>query len=114
MNHYRKDVLEFTQDLRTNSLLAKFRAALSSNGFPADEVLLAGYLENEEGIVVGAIVSKDSVVHEFEYDHETKKLNRFSKVKPSSIETYIDAIHVAVEFFDELFAKLRVPKKGGK
>ena len=113
-NQFRKDVLEFTQDLRTNRLLAKLRAAFSSKGFPADELLLAGYLENEDGIAVGAIVSKHGVVHEFECDHEANKLNRFRKVKPSSIETYIDAIHVAVEFFDELFGQLQVRKKGAK
>ncbi len=105
---FQKDVVEFTRDLRDNKLLGPLRSAFKDKGFPADEVLCAGYLENEEGVAVGAIVTESGVVHKFEHHAGENKFQRFSRVRDlSTIDTYIDAIHVAVEFREELFSQVR-------
>ena len=112
--HFQKDVVENTRDLRTHKGLTKLRAALEARNVPAGEVLCAGYLESEAGAAVGAVVSKDGTVHEFEFDHDSNELVQFKKVKPGAVETYIDAIHVAIEFRDILFSQLQVSQKNAK
>ena len=109
--YFRRDVVDYTLELRTNRFLRNLREALAEKRFPVDEVLCAGYLENDEGIAVGAIVCPKGFVREFEFDHNTNKLNRFKKVTPRSIETYITAIPVAIEFRDELFRQIQASGK---
>ena len=95
----RKDVEKYTHQLRTNPLLEDLRQALGKHGFAAEEILLAGYLENEEGVAVGAIVSSDKKVYEFEHhDSQGTVLARFDEVSdPQSISSYIYAVNVALE-----------------
>lgn len=99
---FRQDVEEHTHELRTNPYLADLRTALKERGFPAEEVLLAGYLENE-GVAVGAIVTADQKVFEFEHDEtQGATLARFEQIDdPESIATYITAIGVAIEMMGE-------------
>lgn len=100
----RNDVEEYTRELRTNPLLDDLRTALENRGFDADSILMAGYLENEEGVAVGAIVSADQKVYEFEHhDSQGAVLERFDEIDdPESVSTYIYAVMVAVEMAGDL------------
>jgi len=107
IKHYLIDIENNTKNLREKPWFKQLRAALKMKGFSVGEVLLAGYLEDEEGVAVGAIVCKNKNVYEFKFTDEMKAITHFERVsRLESIETYISAIHVAVDCSDELFKKL--------
>jgi hypothetical protein len=65
----RQDVKELTALLRDDPVLEGLREALRANGFEPNEVLLAGFMEDEEENEYGAFVTPAGGV--FEYERRT-------------------------------------------
>lgn len=63
-----QEVDELTEMLRSDPSWEDLRKALSMRGFAADEVLLAGFMEDEENGEYGAIVTRSGQVYEYERD----------------------------------------------
>ena len=79
-----QEVQELTGMLRADPAWENLRQALTVKGFAAAEVLLAGFMEDEEGGEYGAIVTKSGEVYEYERDTRPNALidfKRFNRVE---------------------------------
>ena len=78
-----QEVEELTDLLRNSPNFKDLRSALIQKKFDVNELLLAGFMENEEDGEWGAIVTKSGEVHEYERSTSRKaggKFKKFSRV----------------------------------
>ena len=94
--NYLADVVEITNDFRSNPLLEGLRSAFAVKGYKARDLIMAGYLENEEGVVVGAILDKEKTAFEFEFSNESGQFVAIDLVDDlESVRSYLPALAVA-------------------
>ncbi len=82
-----QEVDELTEMLRNDASWEGLRNALAMRGFAADEVLLAGFMEDEADGEYGAIVTRSGQVYEYERDtgrNAPAGFTRFERVVDAS------------------------------
>ena len=96
----RQEVKELTDLLRTDPVLEALRHSIRSKGFHVEQMMLAGFVEDEEEHESGALVTGDGRV--FLYERETKldSVGFVSFDEPTDVSTAIrlyPAVRVALE-----------------
>lgn len=74
----KQEVEELTELLRNDPNWSDLRKALSGKNLKPDNVLLAGFIEDEEENEFGAIITQDGKVYEYERNTSDEN-NEFSK-----------------------------------
>jgi hypothetical protein len=72
-NLYRQEIEELTDFVRHDEGWLDLRNILTDNGFFVDDTLLVSFLEDEEEMEYGVIVTKDKKI--FEYSRSTEEDN---------------------------------------
>ncbi len=96
----RQEVAELTELLRTDPVLEALRDALRSKGFHAEQVMLAGFVEDEEEHEWGAIITGDGRVFLYERETRADSSGFVSFEESSDVSTAIQlypAVRVALE-----------------
>ncbi len=94
----KQEVLELTALLRNEAILEDLRALLQKSGIDPQKVLLAGFLEGEDGIESGVLITSGGEVYQFERMLSHSEFKVFNRVDDTSTlaETY-PALAVALE-----------------
>src|SRR6478609_2177249 len=93
-----QEVRELTLALRSDPLWADLREVLANQGYRAADVMLAGFVENEEDAEWGAIVTMSGEV--YAYERSTKQsapatFTRFERVE--DVDRLIEEMFPAVD-----------------
>ena len=106
-----QDVKNLTELLRTDRAWNDLRLALAKKGLPAEEVLLAGFFEDEVGHEFGAIVTPDLKVIEFRRSTKTAA-GRFTKwTRVRNVRKLAEEMFPAVECGVEMARQARAEAK---
>lgn len=94
----RQEVLELTSMLKDEEGFADVRRLLGEHGLDRATVLLAGFLEDEEGWEGGVIVTPQRDVYVYERNSDTNDVERWEQIAdPSSLLDTYPAVLTALE-----------------
>jgi len=86
----RQEVEELTEMLRHEEILADLRALLREKGQNPDELLLAGFLENADGLEAGVIITPHREVFEFERSAVGRSTGFLRWLKVADVSVLLD------------------------